>query len=249
MKEIKGQSLETVLSLISKPFDGEYKYLDGKYPYIAIQDYESRLIDIVGANGYSVQYPNLDVVSLPNGQVLAKGNAIISLYDDNGDVCYTAEGWGSYETKKTRDNSSYLFLNNLALYAKAPAFKSACESMRMFGKHIALEENSAKASTPKSQPKDGLPKQVFTIMTTGAFRVSRHDNTGKPVYEASVELNGKQSIVIFYPNQYRKCNEQFNRLISVATDGKRHSVNVYLSELSGKEVPTFVFKGFYNKEG
>lgn len=248
---VNGLPLTEILSKISAPYDGNYKLLEEKYKYIPIEQYERRLISVVGSAGYYVEYPTMDIYTLPTGQLIAKARAIIYIYDDNCNVCYKADGWGTYEEKKYQNYDRYKSLNTLGINAKTNAFKSACDSMQMFGKHLCGENGTKKSSKDNSNTSNNsgksnsLPKQVFTVSTNGAFEITRHDNSGKPVYEAKVLMDGKDAIVIFYPNQYKNCQELLNKLYMAASN-QRMRVNMYLSELNDKEIPTFVFKGFAN---
>ena len=247
--KINGLPLADILLSISATFDGNYEYLDGKYKYIPIEYYESRLTKVVGAAGYCVEYPCMDIQTLPSEQVVAKARAIIYLYDDNGNACYKADGWGTYEVKKGKNNGNYQFLNNLGVNAKINAFKSACDSMQMFGKHYVGEKTDRKPagnnSGSHSEGKKGLPKQTYAVSTDGAFNITRHDQEGKAIYEAEVMIANTKAVVIFYPNQYKSCQEQFNNLV-MSAERRKLRVNLFLSELSGKDIPTYIFKGFNN---
>lgn len=247
--KINGLPLADILSSIRAAFDGSYEYLDGKYKYIPIEYYESRLTKVVGAAGYCVEYPCMDIQTLPSEQIVAKARAIIYLYDDTGKVCYKADGWGTYEVKKSKNSGNYQFLNNLGVNAKINAFKSACDSMQMFGKHCCVAEKTKPAGNnpgSHSEPgKKGLPKQTYSVLTDGAFNITRHDQEGKAIYEAEVMIANTKAVVIFYPNQYKSCQEQFNNLV-MSAENRKLRVNLFLSELSDKDIPTYIFKGFNN---
>lgn len=248
-----GKTLNEVLENISKKRSA-VNFLDD-YPYYKIEEYENVLIEALGGRKYyKTIFSDLQVV--PVGKdVLMTCTCHLSFITDERQIGFETSGIGSFRLKRKKSGDGFLALDNAALMCQYQAFKSACRTIQIFGIHSSDDiESQSLQIKPKPICKDKVSSastksnEAFQriFVTQSLFEKVREDKHGKPTWKVSVcdKDTGEVADVIFYPNQYAKNNDLFNKLLACCGDGKPHDMRLMVSACSNA-ANVYVFKDFW----
>lgn len=261
MATINHKELEQVLQEIQSPVKRNKQTTNG-YGYYSIDMYENCLKEILGMSHYVATYKDIQHIVLPGGQVLLIGTCSLSFIDDEGKICFTTNGIGSYSLAQSTSADKFINLSTCGYNLQAEAFKSACRSLQMFGIHgnnDSSEEkisSQGKSSSDKKNDNDEKPEVKNVLFyTSGAVEVVREDKrTHKPIYKVygNIVSDGvteqNPSAILFYPNMYKKQEELLNQFITNCSDGQSHSLKAQVTETSSyayEDMPQYIFKGFW----
>ena len=255
-RTINGNTMQEVLLKLSK--SEKPKYLQGKYPYFPIDAYYNRLRSVIGLEHYTEELIYKEYITIGNGQQLFSAVCKITLLDDNFTPILSKTGIGGVEVHYN-DEGVLAGLKNIENNAYLLAFKAAWHKLNIFGirdlDHVDSENSSYKerphdtGSTSSTTPRESRQNDTLWLSLDGPFTEARTDKqTGKPVYVVRAKQFNTQNQyrvvdVIFYPNQYTKALDEFNRLL--ANQSTKPRIHIIASESGAKEnVTQLVFKGF-----
>lgn len=260
MATINNKELGQVLQEIQAPVKRNKQTTNG-YAYYSIDMYENCLKEIIGMSHYVATYKDIQHIVLPSGQVLLIGTCSLSFIDDEGKICFTTNGIGSYSLSQSTSADKFINLSTCGYNLQAEAFKSACRSLQMFGIHGDSENpeektsSQGKSSSDKKKDKDEKSEVKNVLFyTSSTVEVVREDGrTHKPIYKVygNVVSNGlteqNPSAILFYPNMYKKHEELLNQFITNCSDGQPHSLKAQVTEASYayEDMPQYIFKGFW----
>lgn len=260
MTTINKKSLEQVLKEIQNPVQKNKKTSKG-YGYYSIDMYENCLKNVVGMSHFTATYKDNQHIILPSGQVCLMTVCSLSFIDDEGKICFTTNGIGTYALSQMAETNLFINLGTAGYCLQTEAFKSACRSLQMFGVHddTSEDDRSAKPSSGKAasaERKKEAAQEVKKIefFTSGAVEVLREDSrTHKPVYKvygnrvSDGTAEQTPSAILFYPNMYKNDEELLNRFITICSDGLSHNLRIQATESSYayEDMPQYIFKSFW----
>ena len=246
-RTINGRPLKECLDILSKPM-AKSKLKGTNFYYIKIGDYISRMDEAFGICGYTVE--SLDPVTCivtKSGQELFTTRCRVSLIADDGKLICFKDGVGGKEPTYANETGLDGGIKNLPNNVLGSAFKNACKKFGIFGETDSDDDDSspdsAKNSNDANKPK--AKDETYDLLITGDYESIGDDTqSGKPKYSVtavSKENKDDKYFIIFYPNQYTKVAEKFNRMLS----NKPRRILIKASQSSEKDgVKSLVFKNY-----
>lgn len=257
MTFINGKPLSEIMSDIKSPCKVQKKK-KGDYWYIPFLAYLKRLDAVLGGEHYKIQYGNVKSVTLPSEQTFLSCVCELSFIDDEGNICFSVQGIGTFELTYSETNKRYIMLDNSGIRIQQQALKSACKSMQMFGEELMDEESAEKDMyginenmSDEGTKKINAIKESFCIQ--GQFQIIREDTkTQKPIYKiygyriVGNVMEKALSAILFYPNLYNKSIDNLNKVIALCKDNRQHKLSVMVTLSKYKEDSTmqYIFRGF-----
>lgn len=254
-RKVNGKSLEEALKILTKKTKPT-KTLTGKYPYWPIDSYIDRMNEAFGPLNYSVEsLSDIKADRLDNGQIFFSTRCRVTIFDDEGKVVCFKDGFGAKEPTLAKETGKDGGIKNLPNNAFIAAFKAACHQLNIFSVRVECDESASENSESedadnhsKSSEKIPTVNKVFSLKPDGDFFKEREDKDGKPIYhlKAYDPDNKEKFLIIFYPNQYGKDTEKFNRLlVTVSNKGNiRLNIKASVSSVDSAGVTSIVFKGY-----
>jgi len=247
-RTIRGIPVSEVLKIIAQKREPD-EYLMNKYPYYKVETYHDLLDNVIGCDHYNVDIRERHYTTIAHQQELFSVCVRVTLLDDNyQEICHK-DGYGAREVQYGEKSDKDGGIKNIENNAALSAFKAAWQQFGIFGTRCS-DDNSGKNTSHPSQTPSGnnqTSDQSFTLISKGPVREERIDEkTGKAVYKlkAAYSDTGKSCEVIFYPNQYNKCNDLMEKFIATCMQ-KETTVTMKCSE--GKPfngISQLIFKGF-----
>lgn len=246
-RTINGRPLKECLDILSKPM-AKSKLRGTNFSYYKIGDYISRMDEAFGICGYTVE--SLEPVSCivtKSGQELFTTRCRVSLIADDGKLICFKDGVGGKEPTYANETGLDGGIKNLPNNVLGSAFKNACKKFGIFGETDSDDDEGSPDST-RTNNDTNKPKakdETYDLLITGDYGNMGDDTqSGKPKY--SVNACGKEDknekyFVIFYPNQYTKVTDKFNRMLAE----KPRRIRIVASQSSIKDgVKSLVFKNY-----
>lgn len=199
--------------------------------YFKITEYAALLDQCFGLTGYQIHYPNFQFQELPNGQVLSCTRCVIEILDEDRNVCYTMEGWGTSEITYSKSNERYIGLENVGSVTCSQGQKAGCQVSGAFGSRTEMEgkTNARPASAEKNggiqdAPTGAIVKEFFIQKPIDSFW---KDRNGMPAYRIecqeiveNAKLISKCCEILLYPNQYKNCAKKVNEMVAWSQSDK-----------------------------
>lgn len=269
---VNGKTLETCIKEIQafkEPDDWKLR----KYPYYKIKSYYERVNSVLGLAHYKVMFSEVGpIAQISSRQEFLTIKCTLQILDDNFQPVIERQGYGSREIT-FNDSGKEVNIHNLYRIASQLAFKATWDQLNIFGKSYEScedyeekikpnKQTEAKGENPSSSisanttptantaggpQNNGQPENhTYWMKTSGKMVVDRTDrNTAKPVYTLlGFGKEEKPYKVIFYPNQYKNCEQKMNQLISICETGVTNFN--FTASSSGKKDgrEQLIFKGF-----
>lgn len=261
MRLINGKSVQDVLKELRASKNPDKKLLN-KYPYYKIDSYYERVNSVFGTEHYTVDYSERQLYTTASGQEVMVCKCRITILDDDFQPILYKEAYGGREIHYNQTTLIDDGIKNLATNAASSAFKEVWKSFGIFGLRPgdASDDESAGAgnshtgtqkdvsnSDPQVTGEQANEYQHYVLVGNSTVAIERLDTqTNKNVYKYRCRDSKNRIVydVIFYPNRYKKVEEQLNRMISSAQNGSLQiSINAKkLAERDG--VIQLVFDNF-----
>ncbi len=250
---VNGKNISEAFNMVSVFEEPTHvKKMGGKeFPYYSVKDYETRLNAALGPWKARVFFPSVTPFSV-HEQAGVLVTCHIDVYDDEDHLIYACEGVGTKEFVPFKDKPErFMNIEQAAHNASVAAFKSACKWLGVFGVYDNEAEEAPKASKPsKTAPAPKKPAEkkedaIINFVTDGAF-YSVGEKDGAQIWKiaGSDKADKQDGEVIFYPNQYKKDTDKFNRLYS-AVSKKSTLLRIKVRPSGVKDAKNqFVFLGF-----
>lgn len=209
---INGKNLNVIFEELSKPkaYDD---VLQKKFPYRKIKTYMERITSVVGQM-YSFTVIDSRYERIASDQEVLVVHGRLSLLSDDGAVVLQRDAMGGYEIAYN-DAGKQAGLKNSYNNACTAAFKACWNMLGIFGEtgdEPSVANSPKSRQTPQqSQTKQTLTEKMFEVSISSITIERTDERSGKPVYK-SISKAGQT--IIFYPNQYLKVVDEFNRLLS-----------------------------------
>jgi hypothetical protein len=212
-----------------------------KFPYHSVEEYKDILDSVVGNDHYTCDFSDYGMTVLSSGQQMLTVKCRLAFLDDDyKEICHK-ESYGGSEIQYARNTGKAAGLGNEPENACQAAFKNACKCFGIFG-----NKKSPKKDTPAAKKEVPASPVMFFIRAGEISQVS--EANGRPVYKALAHKASdtgyaKEAVhLLFYPNNYSKCTEKLNALISSKGGSK---ISVTYKELEPRDgVAQLLFTGF-----
>lgn len=256
MNTVNGRALKEVLDELQKYKNPLHKTHNG-YGYFKTDEYVCAFDDIVGVANYNVEYTDYKYQKISTGQELFSVKCSITIFDDEGKPLIKREGYGGYVCKYERDTKKDVNLQNSPDFVCSYAFKNAAKRFGIFGLKKGIRDTSATnavgATKSNQKNRDGnVSKEtsVINFYAEDCFVQIREDD-GRPVYKlnahkiiSDTEMEKETSDIIFYPKQYSRNAEVFNKYVSDCGNGKKKQLRIKAMIRESGQKKTYIFMGF-----
>ena len=224
------------------------------YPYHKVDEFLQLFDAVLGTEHYTVEFPAMQYERCASQQDMMVAKCRISVYDDDGDLITFKEGWGAQEFKYSDANSGRdVNFDGQPHSACTDALKNACKFFGAFGYYTEeRSEDMASAQPSSGNPAGQAPQKAASsnspvdLYTAGSF-FEQGEKDGRKIWKiaASSQAGAKPDAeIIFYPDQYGKEAEKFNRLYNKAAT-ERVFLRISASKCAPRNGLTqYIFKGY-----
>lgn len=187
-------------------------------PYFGIDVMEEHFQSIIPLKNYQKRYEDLQISSVQK-KVRTKTEdidislsiisikCILQLIDDNGEVIYEAQSYGSASINIT-DNGSIMDSSSVIPSAQSNAFKQ-CLKLLGVGVEQIKEKKAAKNSSPKNSSTGNNGKNQEELLTV--LPVSKISISDKMAYmEIKILETGEQNTLVFWNDRIQECKHKVN---------------------------------------
>lgn len=221
------------------------KYLLDKYAYYTIEEYRERMNEACGGvQGYHASFSELQQYHLGN-QIAFSMKCVLSILDEEGKELICKEGYGTNEIAISKDNGTFINIENLGDSLMADSFKSAADQFGIFGgkasKNAKLSGGDNPSSEKNTQPAVEEVRYYFKEKPT-----SQTDTRGNTSYKAvGYRMKDKKTCfeqghtLLLYKNYYTKYIPKLNALLSMGEQGVVFTCKV---QACGTDGVSFVVK-------
>ncbi len=213
-RTINGESWTTILEELRKfePKEGEK---EGRFKFYKVEQYRSRLIEVLGMN-FSTVYSEPNYIVLNSGQEIISLLCTLTIRDDDGNIVCQSSGYAGRPIQYTQETGLCHTAHLTPAFAQAAALSQACKDIGVFGDveddYVPEYGNaSGKKEKRDNKEKNTSKEEYITFLLYAPFR-EHTDKTGQTNYylNAIKEDTGEKVELIFYGNAMKKKENEKN---------------------------------------